>query len=449
MPPETRLPRLAPEIAGVDANAVERWLDALAERDIELHSFMILRNGSVAAEGWWKPYRADRIHLLYSLSKSFCSTAVGFAVAEGFFALEDKVVSFFPNDLPEDPSENLKNMTVHALLTIPTVHESEPDLRGPTADSTNWPKEFLSHPVLHAPGTHFVYNSAATYMCSVIVQQTTGQTVSEFLTPRLYEPLGIEEHPWQQSPAGVDFGGWGLSITSESIAKFGLLLLDGGVWNGTRVLPEGWVAKATSKQVSNGSDPENDWNQGYGYQYWRCRHNAFRGDGAFGQNCVVMPDQGVVLVTTGCVGDLGAVLSTFWEIVLSTLGNGASSSTLAARCENLDLAPEGGGAPVFSGRFEAEKGWIEISDGQVVLRTDTLEMVASFQDWIEREVTDVGVMAGTARWQDGALVARFRDIASPFAIDARCTLEGDKARVEVTQSGTFWNTERSFEGVRV
>jgi CubicO group peptidase (beta-lactamase class C family) len=449
MPTDSQLPRSEPESFGVDGGSIERWLTALDDANIELHSFMLVRDGKVLAEGWWKPYRATDPHLLYSLSKSFCSTAVGFAVAEGFFQLTDKVVSFFESELPSEVPENLALMTIHDLLTMSTGHDSEPDMRGQNDPAESWAAAFLHHPVAHRPGTHFLYNSAATYMASAIVQKTTGATLTQYLQARLYEKLGISQHPWQQSPQGIDVGGWGMSLTTESIAKFGQLLLNDGVWQGDQVLPAGWVATATAKQVSNGDDPNNDWNQGYGYQFWRCRHGAYRGDGAFGQNCIVMPNQNAVLATTANASDLGAIMSTFWENVLPNLGGSpASSASLGSTLANLDLAPTGEPSGMFTGSFVSGSNSMRIADDLVELHTDGIALKAGLGSWIETDVANYGRLAGAAAWQGDVLRVKFRDTGSPFSLDVVCQLEGPDASVQITQSGTFWSQDRSFKGTR-
>lgn len=307
------LPRSVPEAQGVDSQKIVAFLDAANRKIDTLHSVMIVRHGKVVAEGWWKPEGPEKRHVLHSLSKSFTSTAVGFAVAEGKLSVDDLVIKFFPDDLPAEVAPNLKQMRVRDLLTMSTGHQTEPRFTG----DASWIKTFLAHPVPHKPGTHFQYNTPATYMCSAIVQKVTGQTVLDYLRPRLFEPLGIVDPEWGVSPDGVTYGGFGLHIRTEDIAKFGEFLLRQGEWNGKRLLPAEWIEQATSKQVSNGSDPTRDWDQGYGYQFWRCRHGAYRGDGAFGQFCVVLPKQDVVIAITADTKDMQAELNVVWEELLA------------------------------------------------------------------------------------------------------------------------------------
>ncbi len=307
------LPRRSPEAQGVSSSAIREFIETANARIDTLHSFMLVRHGAVVAEGWWKPESPDKPHVLHSLSKSFCSTAVGLAVADGKLSIDDPVLKFFPDDAPEMPSDKLKQMRVRDLLTMSTGHETEPKF---TVD-TPWVKTFLAHPVPHKPGAHFQYNSPATYMQSAIVQKVTGQTVLDYLQPRLFEPLGIENATWMTSPQGLSTGGWGLMVCTEDIAKFGQLYLQKGKWNEQQLIPATWVEEATSKQVSNGSDPARDWDQGYGFQFWRCRHGAYRGDGAFGQFCIVLPEQDAVIAITADTKDMQAELNVVWDKLLS------------------------------------------------------------------------------------------------------------------------------------
>ena len=342
------LPRSSPEAQGVSSPAVLAFVEA-ADRTIDaLHSVILVRHGHVVAEGWWTPYDARSPHALYSLSKSFTSTAVGLAVAEGKLSVDDDVLKFFPGDAPAEPSANLKSMRVSDLLRMSAGHQTEVALT-PTA-SKPWTRLFLAHPVPHKPGTHFMYNTPATYMLSAIVQKATGQTVLDYLGPRLFEPLGIEHPTWQTSPQGISLGGYGLSVRTEDIARLGQLYLQKGRWNGKQILPASWVAAATSRQTSNGSNPKSDWDQGYGYQFWRSRHGAYRGDGAFGQFCIVMPEQDAVVAITSGVKDMQAVLNLVWDQLLPALKpaslpeDDTGRKALERRLAGLALRPQEGAA---------------------------------------------------------------------------------------------------------
>ena len=338
--PKIPLPRATPESQGVSSKAIADFIQAADEKVSSMHSLMILRHGKVIAEAWWAPETADKPHVLWSLSKSFTSTAVGLAVQEGKLSIEDRVVSFFPEDLPAESVENLRNMRVKDLLTMSTGHADEPNVR----QSQDWIKSFLAHPVPHAPGSFFRYNTPATFMQSAIVQKVTGQTVVEYLQTRLFDPLGIDPPRWDKNPQGISLGGYGLFLRTEEIAKFGQLYLQKGIWQGKQLIPADWVDLATSKQVSNGNNPSSDWNQGYGFQFWRCRHNAFRGDGKDGQFCIVMPDQDAVVVMTANTANMQAQLSLVWDHLLGGFHREAlaedskSQEVLSGLCKNLKAA---------------------------------------------------------------------------------------------------------------
>ncbi len=306
------LPRSSPEAQGVSSAGIREFVETADHQVDTMHSFMVVRHGQVIAEGWWKPEAPDKSHVLHSLSKSFTSTAVGLAVAEGKLSIDDPVLKFFPDDAPADPSNNLKAMRVRDLLTMNSGQQTEAKF---TPDEP-WVKTFLAQPVPFKPGTHFLYNTPGTHMLSAIVTKVTGETVFDYLKPRLFEPLGFENPEWGSSPQGNSFGGWGLKICTEDIAKFGQLYLQKGKWNGNQLVPAAWVEQATSKQVSNGSDPTKDWDQGYGFQFWRCRHGAYRGDGAFGQFCLVLPEQDAVVAITADCNDMQGELNVVWDKLL-------------------------------------------------------------------------------------------------------------------------------------
>jgi hypothetical protein len=305
----------------VSSRGVLGFVDSVERSGLELHSFMLLRHGCVAAEGWWAPFRPELKHMLYSLSKSFTSTAIGLAVMEGRLSVDDPVVEFFPDKLPEQVSDNLAAMKVRHLLSMSTGHAEDTTGRLFTSKGPEWTRAFLALPVENPPGTHFVYNSGATYMLSAIITKLTGETLTNYLAPRLFEPLGIEGYNWDLSPEGINTGGWGLSIKTEDIAKLGQLYLNKGVWDGKRILSEDWVREATSKQISNSEGQNIDWTQGYGYQFWMCRHGAYRGDGMFGQYCIVMPEKAAVLAMTASVKDMQAVLNLVWQHILPAMGS--------------------------------------------------------------------------------------------------------------------------------
>jgi CubicO group peptidase (beta-lactamase class C family) len=310
------LPRSTPERQGISSSDILDFVDAADKQIDAMNSFMLVRHGYVVAEGWWSPYDAATPHILYSLSKSFTSTAVGLAIGEGKLSLDDEVLKFFPDDAPAEPSANLRAMRVRDLLRMVSGNQTEAPLR---TQNVPWTKTFLAHPVPFKPGTHFLYNSPGSYMLSAIVQKVTGMTVLDYLKPRLFEPLGIDNPRWDASPQGISAGAYGLSLRTEEIARFGQLYLQKGEWKGKQLVPKQWIEEATARQTSNGSSPTSDWDQGYGYQFWRSRHNTYRGDGAFGQYCMVIPELDAVVVITSGVRDMQSVMNLVWNKLLPAM----------------------------------------------------------------------------------------------------------------------------------
>ncbi len=329
------LPRSTPDRQGISSSDILAFVEAADKEIDQMHSFMLVRHGRVVAEGWWGPFDAKTPHILYSLSKSFTSTAVGLAIAEGKLSLDDEVLKFFPEDAPAEPSANLRSMRVRDLLRMNTGHQTEPPLLrdepGSKTQNDLWTKKFLAHPVPFKPGAHFLYNSPATYMLSAIVQKVTGMTVLEYLRPRLFEPLGFENPTWVASPQGITVGAYGFFARTEEISRFGQLYLQKGVWKGRQLIPAAWVEEATSLQTSNGSSPKSDWDQGYGYQFWRSRHHSYRGDGAFGQYCLVIPELDAVVAITSGVRNMQAVMNLVWERLLPAMKAKALPEDVVAR----------------------------------------------------------------------------------------------------------------------
>jgi CubicO group peptidase (beta-lactamase class C family) len=346
----TNFERSAPEAQGVDSAAILDFINAIERDGHELHSLLLLRHGKLLAEGWWAPYAAEHPHMLFSLSKSFTTTAVGLAVAEGRLSIDDRVVDFFPEDAPATISPNLAAMQVRHLLGMSGGHAADVMPALFAEPEGNWARAFLAQPVQHVPGSHFAYDSGTSYMLAAIVQRLTGTTVLEYLRPRLLDPLGIRQASWETCPRGINIGGWGLSITTDSIARFGQLYLQKGRWNGQQLVPADWIAAASSRQTSNGDDPNSDWAQGYGYQFWLCRHGAYRADGAFGQFCLIMPAQDAVLAITSGVQEMQPILNLVWEHLLPALAptarpeNSAAHDQLQSKLANLALPLSAGAA---------------------------------------------------------------------------------------------------------
>jgi CubicO group peptidase (beta-lactamase class C family) len=239
------LPRARPGEVGIDAGAVEALLDAARDAGLDVQTMLVYRRGHLAVEAYRWPYRAERPRISHSVTKSFTACAIGLALAEGRLTLSDTVVSFFPEHVPADVSANLGAMTVENLLTMRTGHAEETSGSRWRGIESSWIAEFFKIPVVHKPGTVFVYTSAASYMLSAIVTRVTGQTMHEYLKPRLFEPLGIVGESWDVGPDGIYAGGNGLTCKVVDLMKLGILHLHKGVWEGKQILPEAWVNEAT------------------------------------------------------------------------------------------------------------------------------------------------------------------------------------------------------------
>lgn len=324
------LPRSTPEKQGVSSVAIRSFLEAVQGSGQEFHSLMIIRHGHVIAEGWWYPYSSKLKQQLYSLSKSFTGTAIGFAVAEGGLTVEDKVISFFPDALPDQVSDNLAALQVKHLLSmgVGQAADAMPFLeRSPVG--TTWEKTFLSLPVVNKPGTQFLYNSGSSYMLSSIIKKVTGVSAHEYLGPRLYKPLDIIGATWTENAEGVNMGASHLRIKTEDIAKFGYLYLQKGIWNGKQVVSKDWVREASNKQIESGHY-DSSWGYGYGYQFWLNPPGGFRADGAYGQYSMVLPDEDAVVAITSESISTATTMQLVWDKLVPEMKNAAALPENAA-----------------------------------------------------------------------------------------------------------------------
>tara|TARA_B100001996_G_C18671667_1_gene596985 strand:+ start:4169 stop:5725 length:1557 start_codon:yes stop_codon:yes gene_type:complete len=307
-----------PENEGVQSENILNFISEIESTVDELHSFIILKNNKNIASGWWSPYAPEIPHIMHSLSKSFTSSAIGIAVDEELLELNDRVISFFPEYNSNEIDENFKEMRIRDLLTMTTGQKNEINPSG--KNQNNWIELFINAKLDFLPGNHFKYNSYATYMLSAILNKITGENLVDYLYPRLFLPLEIEKPKWEKCPKGITVGGWGLKIKTQDIAKFGQLYLQNGLWKGKQIISKDWIKMASSKQVDNSNSQwEIDWKQGYGFQFWKNRYNSYRGDGAFGQYCIVLPEHEMVVAITGSVKSMQAVLDIFWKEIFSKI----------------------------------------------------------------------------------------------------------------------------------
>ncbi len=500
------LPRSVPEKEGVSSGGILGFINAIERTRNEFHSVMVLRHGKVIAEGWWNPYQPDLKQSLYSVSKSFTSTAVGFAVNEGLLSVDDKVLSFFPHDLPATITPYLAGLTVKNLLCMLEGQDPDPTITIASADS-NWIRGFLATPILNKPGEHFLYNSMGVYILAAIVERRTGQHLVDYLRPRLFEPLGIRGEDWELSPQGISTGGWGLRLKTEDMAKMGQLYLQKGNWKGKQLLPAQWVADATASYNEEGPvwaqhaiKDSSDWRQGYGYLFWRCRHHAFRADGAYGQLIVVMPDEDAVVAITCETHDMQDEVNLIWNWLLPAMHKGSlpedqlAAAALQRKLSALALPLPAGttispSEALISGKTFTMKGNDEaiasmgfrfdagVGQNAGTAQTGTSQPGTAHLD-IERDGAMIHLTLGAGRWVNGetmlpspnlfgppiAALAPFRVAGSydwkdehtleivlrytesPHTETILCHFDGNKLSASVDRSMNFGSKRSVLEG---
>lgn len=405
-------------------SALNDFLDGCQADHLELHSLIVEVDGRRIAEGYAAPYERGDTPLVYSLSKSFMATAVGFAVDEGLFSLTDKVLDLLPAYRDLELSQAWRDATMHHLLSMSTGHTEdtlealfEPGLTDPVAALLNCAPQ---RPL----GSVHVYNNGISFLAGYILQRLSGERLVDFLRPRLFDPLGIGPVTWDQGGTGVDLGFSGMHINTDGLARFAKLYVDDGVWEGNRLLPAGWVATATTNYVESGTVEERpiDWSQGYGYQFWHSRH-GYRGDGACGQFVIVLPEQRATLAITGLTENMQGILDRVWAHVLPSLaddpsGEGLADAALSSRLAAWSLPAPIDGEPV---------GQLTLSDGGV-----EHELTVGFGEYRRQELSYAGgrtvPVAATAMRQEGRIRGRLYVLSTPHSADLT---GGPDGRVEL------------------
>ena len=370
MPAFALMEPATPESQGVSSAAILKWIDA-CEKAFDggpagaLHGFVIVRHGKVIAEGSWKPFDTlNETHMLYSHSKSFTSTAIGFLVDEGKIDLDERVADIFADSVPTNANENVRQMRVRDLLTMNVGSPSDHMLgKGPNVD---WRRDFFAIKYFNdPPGTGFRYDSDATYMLAAIVEKKSGERMMDYLKRKMFDKIGITKAWTTYSPEGIPCGGWGMNMTTREIARFGQLYLDRGKWNGEYILTPFWVDLASARHTWSGWQnigvkslgEGGDWEQGYGFQFWRCKHGAYRADGANGQYTIVMSEQDAVISLNAGLCDMQRELDLVWEILLPAMKeaplpeDAAAAAALRDRLGKLAIKPlDGKGSSAEIGR---------------------------------------------------------------------------------------------------
>lgn len=348
--------KVRPEEVGVEPKSIVNFIENIREKRVNLHSFVLLRRGKVAAEGYYQPFNKTALHQIFSVSKSITSAAAGIAIGEGLLTLEDRVVDFFPEKVAGEVHPYTARMKVKHLLSMQTVHR-----KSTNKDTDDWVASFLNTPPSHPPGTVFAYDTTGTHTLCAILQKVTGTTVHEYLDERLFQKIGIGPIDWEMCPMGINMGGGGIFCSTEDMARFGQLYLQNGVWNGKQVLPDGWVQQSTSRIVDNSNTNfQLDGRQGYGYQFWRARHDSYCAFGAGGQLILVIPEKEVVFVTTANTmqgrDEHQLILDSFWDTIYRELKiepikhDDNSYALMQQKLQNLKLSLPPAGKEEFTCR---------------------------------------------------------------------------------------------------
>lgn len=299
--------------------SLDSFVKSVEKKGLTLYAVIVTKDGQRLGEHYW---RSDLRLNIHSLSKSFTSCAVGMALEEGLIhSLDDRVIDYFPEKLDKEPGEFLQKMTIRSLLTMSSGHE-KPLLMSATRDGLedmDWVHYFLNQPLCREPGKVFSYDTGCTFIVSAILEKQSGQHLTQYLKPRLFDPLGIRNPQWFTSPDGIALGGAGLHINCDEITRFAQVLLDGGVYKGQRLVPKGYLDIATNKQIDNYGT--GDWGMGYGFQFWRCKWpDAYRGDGAYGQFALILPNENAhVCITSHEEKDTAGILNSVWEEIAPQL----------------------------------------------------------------------------------------------------------------------------------
>ena len=418
--------RVSPEAVGIPCSAVNWLLDRLEEGWTEPHGLMLMRHGKLFAQGWWSPYAPGIRHGLQSHTKTYAATAVGIAVTEGLLRLDERVVDIFPEQAPAEISENLGRLTVRDVLCMGCGMEEMP------MPGKDWIRDFLAVPVKHVPGTTYMYNSVGSTLLGAMVRQKTGLGLHDYLKPRLFDKIGIDSENlrWMCMPDGMEVGGGGLSATTEDNLRLMKLYLDGGVWEGERILSEEYVRLATTLQNESATEelvnpPAKDNFVGYGFQIWMCRpEGVYRADGAMGQFTVAVPDKDLLIaITENASGAHWAqkTLDTLWEF-LEMIPDGdaplpedaAAAAALERRLDSLALPREA---------YAPDSPWRERVDGAAYRLEGALRIGDAMGAFMSGSALPAPVEAFRLKFEKTALCLRLRregqETALSFGLDGR------------------------------
>lgn len=461
--PAVSVPTSTPSAQGVPPDRLGAFLDALeADPQIEPHGLIIQRHGHRILEAHWAPHRPGQIRHVYSLSKTFTGTALGLLLEDGRLGLDDLAADHYP-ELLAGADDRTRRIRIRHLASMSSGHDRELLIEAMALEPDDLVAGFFRIPPDHEPGSYFAYSQPPVLALATLLQRLSGARMVDYLRPRVFDPLSLGEVRWEQYRPGVDLGFAGLYTSLDAAARLGQLYLDDGLWDGRRLLPEGWVSEASKVQVTNPMRTEPDWRQGYGLLIWRCQH-GYRGDGAFGQYMVVLPEQDMVIAFFSATEPMQPVLDHIWEILLPSLRDtaipaGAGDDALAARVGGLRLetaAERLGGNPPGSvhGRFTRGPGRshptvtaVEVTEEELVLEegdsTLRLPLTAEWSDCADGPFATSATVDG-----EGRLVADVIFTATPHRIELEMDPRSRTFRAEWHQMPLFLGTDRRLASLR-
>ena len=487
------LERAKASSCGVDPAGIAKMYGELGEWNV--HSVMITRNNKVIAEGWWEPYRPEYNHILYSVSKSFVGTAVGFAVSEGLLSTEDYVLDILDDILPAAPCKNMEKLKIRHVLTMSTGQRDE---RNIFSDGESWTYSLLSTYIDEVPGKTFRYISSSTYLLSAVIWKLTGQTVFEYLKEHLFKPLGFSENIWwETSPEGLNTGFNGLNATAEDVTKLALLYLNKGKWKGKQILSEKWVTEAGKLQIDNIDNAKNqelgyrqgfgkfteDWKSGYGYLFWHCKEKeGYRGDGIFGQMCIILPKQNMTIAVAAGCEEPGRILDVIWRNLLPAVdvpfADKKTEAELNRVLENLKLPIVKGSKYPASGKKHVGRKY-HMSENEMDIQTLELEFQENspnvitittskgsfkveigYEKWLSNQngydpdgfscdkVIFFQRVACTGAWQGEEYVIKLAYTETPFVDIMRIKMQKETVEVHYRHTVKYGKKEYSIIGIR-
>ncbi len=462
----------SPESEGVRSSAIAEMLAAIQRENKDIHSMLIWRHGKLIFEQYFAPYTASTPHSMYSCSKTFTSMLIGIAQQKGLLSIHDPVLKYFPDVEIENINDNLRAMTLEHLLMMGSGHGEDTFGYMMASEDGDWARVFFNRPVDHVPGTHFVYNTGATYMLSATLTRITGKTALELANEWIFKDLGITGAAWDTCPKGISIGGSGLHLKPRDMLRMGVLLLSHGRWNDRQIIPADYLMAAQTKKINNRNpnDPNQNpnWAAGYCYQMWRCAFNAFRADGMGGQYIVMMPDRDMVAVFTSSLGgDIGYPLELIEKYLLPNVlpcpQIEASADRDALQSLSLEAArptptkmPDGAAAFPFGQTYALPENTLRLTS--VSIYTDHIEaaltdgsllsaqyrwnapiqnadLVKVPHPWMDRAPASV-----MARWEEDSLYLRLNYTGEPLTFHIHLTPEADeKMRIHIysTLTGTL------------